>query len=246
MGSFFKNIEANRYPSLEELNKIQDKFPILHRFGFKDQWGNEQIQNKLIDGNIRSYNKLNHLHEWDKLLADRIVDLTTAYVYVLVHSNRGVPRNANEYNSKKDIRGNYNNLKFYFTYLHYILISIVDNILQIINVYFDLELKEKKVMKDPIINGLNKKDILNVAECINTFYSEFNKHSNLRNALAHRFSPYIIDRRSKLDENNPDNKITLRVNNDFADYKTEIKIIEEAFDSLRSFMNELSNEFKYQ
>lgn len=242
MNKFLETISTYRYPSIEELIKIQEKSPRLKRLGFKDQLTEEKIKESLIEGTFVEYDKLTHLYEWDQLLADKIVDLQKAYVYVLVHFRRGVPATAQDYINNVSIRPNYDNLKFYFTYLHYIIVSIVDNILQIINVYYRLELPENKVCKDKIINKLREKLFNNMADEIKGFYDDFFKYLDLRNSLAHRFSPYAIDRRSELDENIPD-KITLGFNNDFQDFENEIVKVEEAFDRLRSFMDKLRTEF---
>lgn len=244
MDSFLKKISKYKYPTLEELSKIQNeqKVPGLHRFGFKDQWNIEEIQNNLINGNTLKYNQLSHLYEWDKLLEDKIVDIQLAYVYVLVHFNRGLPRTAKEYIENTDSQHNYENIRFYFTYLHYIIISIIDNILQIINVYFDLGKEENQIYKDKIIEELRRKGFYNVADYINGFYDDFARYSNFRNALAHRFSPLSIDRRSILDEKLPDRKITLGGNNDFPDFEAEILSVEDSFSYLRSFMKKLRKE----
>lgn len=245
MDPFLKKILAYKYPTLEELSKIQDdlKAPDLHKFGFVDQWDSKQIQENLINGSNEKYNKLSHLYEWDKLLEDKIGDLQTAYVYVLVHFRRGIPTTAEDYISNVSIRPNHDNLKFYLAYLHYIIVSIVDNILQTINLYFDLGLKENQIHKDKIIKKLREKGFDKVAIDIKEFYDDFAKYSNVRNALAHCFSPLFIDRRSVLDEKLPDRKITLGGNNEFPDFEAEILSVEKSFSHLRSFMKKLKNIF---
>src|SRR5690606_15641615 len=194
MDPFFKKILRYQYPSKEELTEIEDRSPMLRRFGFIDQWNNKLIKDNLINGSNEKYNKLSHLYEWDKLLKNKIGDLQTAYVYVLVHFNRGVPRTAQEYIENTDSRPNYDNLRFYFIYLHYIVISVVDNILQILNVYFDIELPENKVYRCKVVKKLGERGIQTVADIINTFYNDFEKYTDSRNTLAHRYSPYNIDR----------------------------------------------------
>lgn len=241
MQSFLKNISKHQYPSLEELAKIL-KAPNLHRFGFKNQWNTGELPEKLIDGKLVEYNRADHLYEWDKLLGNKIVDLQTAYVYVLVHASRGIPRTAQEYINNVDIRANYDNLRFYLTYLHYIVISIVDNILQIINVFFELNLSENKVFKDKIIRKLKQFGYQTVVDSIEKFFNDFNKFSDHRNAIAHRFSPYDIDRRAEVVENTTNNTIILGFNNDFCDFESEITNVEKSFDLLRSYITQLRHE----
>lgn len=243
MDSFLEKILKYQYPTKEELIEIKDRSPKLQRFGFKDQWNNKSIKENLINGSTEKYNKLSHLHEWDKLLENKIGDLQTAYVYVLTHFNRGVPETVNEYIKNVSIRPNYDNLIFYFTYLHYIIVSVIDNILQIINIYYDLGLQEYEVNKNSVVKKLKTLNLDNLVIDVENFFNDFFKYSNLRNAIAHRFSPYFLDQRSKLDEKECQKKITLGGNNDFQDFKHEIVQVEEAFGRLRSFMGKLRTEF---
>lgn len=243
MDPFLKKISKYQYPTIEELSKLNDdkKAPNLHRFGFEDQWNNVQIQENLIKGNINQYHRLNHLYEWDQQLADKIIDLQTAYVYLLVHFRRGIPKTTNEYIKNTSIQPNYENLKFYLTYLHYIIVSIIDNILQIINLFFDLGFKEYQISKGEIIKKLRKRNFDKVADEIKEFYDDFARYSNFRNALAHRFSPLSIDRRSVIEDNSPYKKITLEGNNKFPDFEAEISSVQDSFDHLRFFMEKLKN-----
>lgn len=150
MSSFFENIASYKYPTLAELELFAARHPKLYNFGFPDQWNTVALQNNLIISNIETYIKRSDLFEWDKLLHNRIIDLNQAYIYVLVHFNRGVYKNIQEYLDDPKWRANQMNVRFYFSYLQYVIATVVENIYQIINVYFNLELNiiSKKTLKE--------------------------------------------------------------------------------------------------
>jgi hypothetical protein len=114
MNSFLKQLSEYRYPSVDELEDIQNKSPDLNKFGFFE---NDVLPAADVD--FVEHKKISDVYNWDKILGSKIIDLQTSYVYTLVHYNRGIPLTSQEYIDQPFIRPNYDNLKFYITYLHY-------------------------------------------------------------------------------------------------------------------------------
>lgn len=188
--------EEFRYPTRDELRAIKPDTPRLQTFGFPYVHDLIELWNNI--GKMEDVAKRSHLHWWDHCLANRLGSFNHAYTAALVHFKRGVPDELEDYQQEHYVNqvqfGYYGETYFYF------FMSVRDTIAQLLNVYFDMGLKEDKLY----INELFYKKItdMQVKDKFIQFMDDTKVSSDFRNGLAHRFLITHADHRPTISYDN--------------------------------------------
>ena len=173
--------EEFKYPTLHELRQIKPDTPRLKPFGFPYIYEiSELIQNVT---NMEDVARRSHLHWWDHCLTNRLGSLNHAYTTALVHFNRGVPDDIKDYQQEHYV--NRTQFSYYGETYFYFFMSVRDTIAQLLNVYYDMKIKEDKLF----INEQFYKKITDskVENLFIQFMADTKVTSDFRNGLAHRF-----------------------------------------------------------
>jgi len=169
--------EDFQYPTKEERQLAEKNFPDLENFNCKYRSSLDLfIQNK------KSTNEYN-LFFWNLNLKNKIGNLKQAYINVYVHYHKLSDKNGEDLNENDFL--NIFQFNFYSEIFYYFLFSVRDVILQILNLYLDLGLKEKGVLMNTIMKKLTGREPeLSIIEKLE---QDLAKSSEIRNSFAHRF-----------------------------------------------------------
>jgi hypothetical protein len=185
------------YPTKEELKFASQLIPNLHTFEYEYISDMEALT--CPGSELKFINKKNHLFWWNFCLQNKIGKLLSAYTNSITSYKRGIPSEDDNQNSKLYI--NLIQFDFYSETFYYFLFSVRDIILQIINVYFDLCIKEDKVIQRKVKDEIKKKLGDHPVTKLLTYFSEkFKDFENIRNSLTHRFPVNEPDYRSSYRE----------------------------------------------
>lgn len=180
--------EYFRYPTENELSLIEEKFSELTHFDF------EYVNSFFLafkPDSLESLQVKDNLYWWDNTLCNKLGKLRTSFYNVAVNYCRSIEKSGFEIISEKSI--NKIQFDYYVETLYYYLFSSRDIIFQILNVYYNLGIKEddygfNKKVKNSIKNESVKELILGLSY-------DFKVASEIRNSFTHRFPANQIDYR---------------------------------------------------
>lgn len=182
-----------QYPTIEERSAVYKTEPLISNFGFSNVSPLVAILNE--NKSPETMRRDDSLYWWDTCLQNRIGSLSHTYINALVHFERGIPDNMNDFNEQHY----FNRIQFDFfaeTY-YYFFSTVKDNIAQVLNVYFTLNLKETGIH----FNDEFAKKLPNAAKRIaEDFLSSTKQTVEYRNSFTHRYMP-----------NHPDNRTIIKI-----------------------------------
>lgn len=231
--------ESFNYPTKIERNDALKNYPKIMAFQFKYV---SEIESILVqNSNIHDAARISNLFWWNACFSNRLGKLRETYIYVATNYNRKFNNNYAESSDSEVIN------KFLFEYyaeiFFYLFFSCRDIIGQIINLYYNLSIKENNLQ---FVRDLTKGKALKesiVKEILISFNNETSEASNYRNSFAHRFPPTEIDNRSVI--TTIDGKFTLEVgSNESLNAKKIFESIDCSLQSLNTLMNKLNKILK--
>ena len=185
-----------RYPSREERKRLYATEPQLASFGFPYA---STLGTLLSNRNeVSTAHRQSNLFWWDNCLHNRIGSLWHAYINTLTHYERGIPEREKEFDEHHYI--NRIQFDFYAETYYYFFSTVKDNIGQLLNVYFNIGLKENEVHFNSGFAG--KLPSGDVRKVVKAFLKETQQTTNHRNSFTHRYPPNYPDNRDRFSETN--------------------------------------------
>lgn len=224
-----------KYPSLEERRIASENFPNFSNFGFEHKHEIISILEK--NKTLSETNKAINLFWWDNCLQNKLARLNNAYINTITNFNRGIPETTSEFEKENHL--NKIQFDFYVETLYYFLFSTKDIILQILNIYYNIGLKEyelsffKKIKK-----GISDSKLVTLLE---KFNSGLKPASDIRNRFTHRFPINQPDYRTNLSDNNGNEMLSFGSGNTTTP-KEIISNIDESLIVLADFLEQLKKE----
>lgn len=223
------------YPSEEEWIEISNTFPIkIELIDFeKTPYRNGSIRRTFIDIDI-SYLKY-HLY-------NRLVDVKVSFIILKFLFLKGIPdedwfispgKNGVSVSYFPHFQNHHfkikNQFDFYTDIFYYKLFTAFDSFGHIINLFYDLNIKEKSVTFCKAIQNLKGKNIV-LYKNLNRIISDksYKKAKNIRNEITHRYLPHHITSGIKRTERS--------LSKGIGDYTTSKNIIENVDNILDIFL----------
>lgn len=183
------------YPSISEKRFIGKSIPTIRNFGYTKPI--ESDISLLIKGApIKQIHRNSQLYYWDNCLLNRLGKLRFAFINLAVSYKRGIPdrlTNLNERQAANSYLFNYHLEAYLFLYF-----SSVETINQILNIEYELKLKENAVSTRKVLNKI--KDLNpTISEILEAFYIETKPLRDIRNDFTHKFSVNYPDHRSSVE-----------------------------------------------
>lgn len=222
-------MENYRYPSKDEWLTVSKKFPKITRFGFP--YVKEMMLLLTRKETPKGVYIKKNLYEWDAYLSKKIWNLRQSYVNMVVNFNRGLAVGEEDFEDELKVIQLFN-FEFYAETSFYYLIAARDTIYQIINLAFDLDIKEHRVKGDEILLKLNTKGHSEIHSYVNKAYTGLKEANDIRNSLAHKFSKLSSDRRGTISE---DGRSYGASAGHFIDYPRQVEILDRSLEYLRDF-----------
>ena len=212
------------YPTKYEREEINNRIPKINRLNIDHK---SALINFLKNKNINSAINEENIYWWNNCLNNRIGKLNETYIYVITHYER-----SDNKLTEKLLFDYYAEIFYYYFY------SVRDIIGQLINVLFEIGLKEhevfiKKSFIEKISNERLRKSFEEFANSTSSSYKKF------RNGFNHRFTPNLKDNRvnnisNEKDENQNNISYTKGISQtEF--YNDIIELINELSDFMENF-----------
>lgn len=190
-----------KYPSLLERKNINDKIPQYERFNFKKIKVFESILSHKLS--IEETNRLDNLFHWDMCLSNKFGKLKETHLFIITHSERGFNENPLSCNQREIVDRIL--FDYYVEIFYYYFFSTIENIAQILNIYFNLKIDEGDIyFNQSLFNKISNNQI---KEQLELFYKTISDAKKIRNSFTHKFPINEKDYRTKLSKKNE--KITL-------------------------------------
>ena len=180
------NKAASLFPSLVGLNFIYQKKENHNLiFNFLDELTFENLLTQTdTSTTLKSIDRNSKLNKWNQELTFKILNLRNTFIYLSTFYDR--------YQSDKQAKSN-QYFQYFVEIYSYFYISIFDNMLHIINIYFELDIKSKAVKLKHVVEKLNLSDF-STQEC-SKITVEFGKRTSylrgeMRNLFAHHDNPF--------------------------------------------------------
>ncbi|WP_262250294.1 Cthe_2314 family HEPN domain-containing protein [Parapedobacter soli] len=222
-------MENYRYPSKDEWLTVSNKFPTITRFGFP--YVKEMTLLLTRKETIKGVYIKNNLYEWDAYLSKKIWNLRQSYVNMVVNFNRGLAIGEEDFGDEFKVIQLFN-FEFYAETSFYYLIAARDTIYQIINLAFDLDIKEHRVNGDEILLKLDANGHSEIHNYVNRAYTDLKEANDIRNSLAHKFSKLSSDRRGVISD---DGRSYGASAGHFIEYPRQVEILDRSLEHLRDF-----------
>jgi hypothetical protein len=183
------------YPTKEERILSGKDYPRILNFGFPYINPLHSFMSDNINAKVATIK--HNLHDWDICLSNRFGLLNETYVYGITYFTRGFSEEFLTSSGKNHV----NRLLFEYhaEIFYYYFISARDIIAQIINLFFNIELKENFLLNAGFIDKIPNNE---VRTSMRKFLQETDEASGMRNKFAHRFTPTQADFRMELTEEN--------------------------------------------
>lgn len=221
-----------KYPTYEEKKFANENYPELRNFGFEDVTPRELF----FKETLKAYYKKSHLFEWDNCLLNRLGKLSETFDFLFSNYSRGISDISNSTTNQEF--ANSFLFDYYTEVFYYFFFSTRDTVLQILNVFYDLDLKENEVFWDKVFNELRDNK---VHEYLKKFQESIKSTSEYRNSFTHRFPPNHPDYRPKLAKSVETTTLSLGLGNHFKPEEFIVNI-KESLNNLSILLNELRNE----
>jgi len=183
-----------RFPTRDERKAIYAAEPELRPIGFDFTSPLVAILNENVL--VKDAHQRDNLHWWDNCLQNRIYNLSQAYLNALVHFQRGIPDDLNDFEEHQYI----NRLQFDFyveTYYYFFAVT-TDNIAQMLNIFYGLGFKETSIhFNEKFATVLPA----NVRAEVERFFKSTRDAKEFRNSFTHRYPPNQVDNRSGVEIN---------------------------------------------
>ena len=194
---------------------------------------------------LKEASRLDNLPKWANCLENRFGKLEKTYIYVLTNYNRKFREDIFQLpydilkNSKDEIM-NKMMFDYYAEIFYYYFLSTTDIIAQVINIYCRIYKEEKSFyLNESFAKLILEND--SIKNPVLKFVNAIKGAKDKRNEFAHRFTPNIIDHRSKVIVF--EGKESLEM--DFANVTPSNKIIENIQDSMISLKNLMQELVKF-
>ncbi|OJV17922.1 MAG: hypothetical protein BGO30_08240 [Bacteroidetes bacterium 41-46] len=191
------NSDAYTYPSREERAAIYKDYPEIPSLKFTQCEVLPGILSKSIT--LQEANKIRNLYFWSQFLSNRHRLVHESFVIAITNYNRGVSDPSERTQSESQFANRWK-FDYYAETFYYFLISSQDQLAQLLNTYFDLNIPEDHVSFGRRLFSLI--DDGKVVEVLKDFQQKIFVASRYRNKFAHRFSPTTPDFRSTILEIN--------------------------------------------
>lgn len=165
--------EDFKYPSKGERKEAENSYPNLFNFGFEYKHSFESILNG--DKSFYEIGKEASLYWWDICLLNKFGNLNIAYINTYVNHKRDWLENG----EAPELQ-----FKFYSETFYYFLFSARDIMFQILNIFYDLNIKEYDVSAKNLKKKLTDDCVLEMILKLETGLKEA---SEIRNSFTHRF-----------------------------------------------------------
>ncbi len=226
--------EDFHYPTKEEFQEINNFKPKFTCFSFdyKDPLTNFFNEDDIFGP--KEINRINHLHWWNKILNNRISNLTRSYSRALVNFNRSIPETKEELKYENYI--NRIQFNFYCETYFYFYSTVQDTIWQILNVYYNIGSNEDKIyLNDVFISKINDGD---VRDKIKHFRSMTSNVNSFRNKFTHRYPANLPDHRTSYIEENGQQILSAGLGN-FTKSSDLANQIKTSLEKLAAFITDL-------
>lgn len=191
------NSDAFTYPSGEEKALIYKDYPEVPNLKFTKRISLPEVASRGIS--MREANKINNLFFWNLYVSNRLRLVRESYVISVSNYNRGVPDLSERTTSESQFANRWI-FDYYAETFYYFLITSVDQLAQLLNTYYDLNIPENKVCFGPKLFSLINDD--KVIEVLKDFQKNIYIARRYRNKFAHGFSPITPDFRTTFEEIN--------------------------------------------
>lgn len=223
-------------PTKEEFKAINPVIPKISKFGFKGfSFKPTNDENQVL--------KEEKLFGWDNVvLNNKINHFNRAFLYSLLIFERKLPKELIY------IDDNYRNFIFYLEFAYISLSSIVDVLLQIINIYFNIDVPIKKVTFNYNSTKLNmftqnlKDKHYDLFNLLVEFHRKNDTVKDIRNSSIHRYPDIFINMLPEEIKENDKKSVTLSsFTEDLPDCKElldklkyGVNLVEELFEELKT------------
>lgn len=187
------NSDAFTYPSREERELIYKDYPNIPNLKFTKRVSIPEVASGGIS--LREANKINNLFFWNQLLSNRLGLVQESYIIAITNYSRGVSDPAERTQSESQFANRWK-FDYYAETFYYFLISSQDQLAQLLNIYFDLNIPEDHVSFGRRLFSLI--DDGKVVEVLKDFQQKIIVAIDYRNKFTHRFSPTAPDFRSTI------------------------------------------------
>jgi len=224
-----------KYPTLLEREKFSNQIPKYRKFNFKQIKVLESVlSNKLT---LAETNRLDNLYHWNMCLSNKYGKLRETHLFIITHSERGFKENHLSCNQREIV----DRILFdYFSEIfYYYFFSTIENIAQILNIFFNLKIKENEIYFNQ--SFFNKIKNNHIKESLELFYETISDAKKIRNSFSHKFPINEKDYRTKLSKRNE--KMTLsKGNGKIISTEKILSNIMEITNSLKNLTDELKPE----
>ncbi len=235
--------ELITFPSKLEWTTIMDEFPSIRQIAIKTKLS---LDESSITNLGDAMTKPNDFSNWQTRLVNKLGKLRFSYV-LLIYYSKGLPDenwvihdDTGETNFFPDFKNSDYYKKFMFDFytesFYYHYFSTVDIIPYLLNIFYDLNVKEDFKFSKEVYSKIFDKEL---KKGIDIFHTNTRVARNGRNALTHRFPFNEIDIRSK--------KIGRTIYGGINEYTTSvvtIKQIQEIVNALEKLLRLIENKLK--
>lgn len=234
-----------KYPTKKEWLEVAKNLPDFNSFDFS----NVSIPKLIFEFSLsfQEVNRLNNLFVWDNILSKDLWSLKHSFINAIVNYNRKIAIKSEEFKEKSKVV-NLLQYEFYSQSCFINIISTRDTILQIVNVYLMLDLKDNRISPDKVLKKVAEVKNIEIFEVIERICSGLSNCSEIRNSLIHRYSKLVPDRRTSLVR---DNSVINGPTNNFITYPKQIEILTSSVDlilnellEMKSIFNQLKRQTK--
>lgn len=189
--------DAFTYPSREERALIYKDYPNIPNLKFTRRVSISEAASRAVS--LQEANKINNLFFWNLYVSNRLRLVQESYVIAISNYNRGVPDLSERTTSERQFANRWI-FDYYAETFYYFLITSLDQLAQLLNTYYDLNILEDKVSFGTKLFGKINDD--RVVEILKVFQHKIYVARRYRNKFAHGFSPTAPDFRSAIFEIN--------------------------------------------
>ncbi|WP_435138543.1 Cthe_2314 family HEPN domain-containing protein [Formosa sp. A9] len=228
--------EFYKYPSLEE-GKIQTKFiPNYDSFLFKKINSVTSVLNGDLE--TKEVHRRNNLHNWNRVLTNKLFKLHETELFLRVHFERGIQDNIIKSNERELVDGI--QFQYFVEIYYYFYFSSLDILAHILNCFYNLKFEDHQVsFNKQLLNKIFNNDI---KDLLIEFNSSIKKTREYRNHFTHKFPKNENDLRTKLSHSDGRNMIHISLGKRVK-HEAFLKNIEESSKSLKILLDELKLEF---
>ncbi|MDO9256439.1 MAG: Cthe_2314 family HEPN domain-containing protein [Bacteroidales bacterium] len=224
-----------KYPTSKERKVANKNYPKLQNFGFDSMY---EIISIFGINPVEKVKRESDLSQWDICLSNKIGKLYETYILLVTNYNRGIPESFDEMKEKEILN------RFFFNYyieiFYYYFFSVRDNISQILNVYYNLNIDENIIYFEKILFLIPNR---NVKNSLTDFGKLTKKTNEIRNAFTHRFPANYPDYRPILSKKEGEKPFSSG-RGDYTKPSEFMNNINESLCILYNFISELKKEIK--